>query len=63
MGKCKYASERSIEGTHFSCLREARIDSGVSILNLETVRYWFRELRSITGLQRFPRFGTKNSRL
>ena len=51
MGRCKYASERSVVVTHSPSLREARIDSKVSILNFETVRYWFRELRSITGPQ------------
>ena len=49
--------------THSPSLREARIDFGVSILSSETVMYWFRELRSIMGLQWFPGFGTKKSQL
>ena len=60
---CRYASERSIDVTHSPCLSDVRIDSGVSILNFKTVRYWFRELWPITGLHLFPGLGTKNSRL
>ena len=63
MGRSKYAFERSIEVTHSPFLREAWIDSGVSMLNFETVVNWFRELRSITGLQQFIGFGTKKSQL
>ena len=54
---------RSIEVTYSPFLREARIDSGVSIMNFGMARNLFSELKSITGLQRLPGFGTRNSRL
>ena len=53
---------RSIEVTH-SFLREAHMNSGVSILNFDMARNLLRQLRSITGLQQLPGFGTRNKRL
>ena len=54
---------RSIEVTHSPFLREAWIDSGASILNFGLARNLFSEFKSMTGLQRLPGFGTRNSRL
>ena len=54
---------RSIEVTHSPFLREACIDSAVSILNFGMARNLFSELKSITRIQLFPGFGTRNSRL
>ena len=49
--------------THSFLLRDAHMDSGVSILKFGMARKLFRQLRSITGLQRLPGFVTKNRRL
>ena len=63
MDRYMQVSVRSIVATHSPFLREACIDSGVSILNFGMARNLFSELKSITGLQRMPGFGTRNSRL
>ena len=38
---------RSMDVIHSALLRDNQIDSGVSILNLGTLRNWLRELKSI----------------
>ena len=60
---CRYASGRSIEVTYSSFLRDACMDSGVSIFNFGKARNLLRQLKSITGLEQLPSFGTKNKRL
>ena len=46
---------------HSTFLREARIDSGV--LNFGMARNLFSEVKSMTGLQRLPGFGTRKRQL
>ena len=47
----------SMEVTHTPFSREARIDSGFSILSFHMARNLFKELRLITGLQWLPGLG------
>ena len=54
---------RSMDVTHSPFLREACIDSGVSILNFGMARNLFSELTSMTSLQRLPGFGTRKRQL
>ena len=48
---------RSIDVMHSPFLREVRMDSGA--LNFGMARNLFSELKSMTGLQRLPGFGTR----
>ena len=51
------------EITHSPCCKENQIVSGVSILNVFTLKNLFRALRSKTGRHFWFGFGTMNSRL
>ena len=49
-GDVKVATDRSIDDTHFPGIREALMDSEVSILNLSTSRKVLSLPRFVTGL-------------